>query len=234
LQDPLSISQVDMNILINSEVEALVPIWTLVLRSVGSLSLKEVKVALASLVTARTVFKKNFLRGEEEISTGHLDLFLQRALLEIDHASVTDCASILKSSKSLSKSFEPPSQAVRQIQEQMLGKYKLNSECEPNTLGLIIENLPSGSFPSFQPQITELTAKITPFLNEFSPEQAINIIIGLSNSGSKVPFKFINPIEFVSIEDLKKIPRQALVQFSRIAIENDLVTENLTGQILGR
>lgn len=234
LQDPLTISNIDLNVLMMCDDDALIPIWNIIMKNIQNLSFREVSVVLYSASTTQNIFNKYFMEGNQKMSTEILTQFLEQALSDIERSTAMDCALLLKLSKTLTTIPSTLGKITEKIQRKMIEKYELNNNYEPISISFIAEALPLGCYSENQDKVNEIVKKLTEKLDEINLEQLIYSILGLENSGCKVPFEYFIALDNISYEDLNKVHYLALYELVESAIKNRILSENLTSLVLSR
>lgn len=234
LQDPLTISSIDLNILLNCDDNALTPIWNIIVKNVKNLSFKDVKIVLFSASTTQNIFNKRFMHGEEKVSTEILNQLLSQAMEHIKDSTALDCALLLKLSKTLTMSHSPLTKIAERLQQTMLEKYEVGNTLEPISVSLIAESLPTGCYSGNQEKVNDIVRKLSQNLNEIYHEQLIYTVLGIDKAGCKVPLECFIALDKVSLEDMSKVHHRTLFELVELAIKGGVLSEALSTYTLTR
>jgi hypothetical protein len=230
LKDPYQVSQLDMNLLLNSETECMSKVWSFAVEKAESLSFQESHTLLACINTLQEYFKKRMTADGEKVKPEMIEKVLMRAKKLTTEASALDLAKLLSTAHSLLKGGS--TQSLVQLKTDMMSKLTDISEIPSNDLCYIIENLPVNCNSTHGPLIKKIMEKMQPVLPELSSESLIACFFGLSNAGYEIPFRLVYHIDKVSKEFLKKLSPETLSSLGTILSQKKMMSEELMKSII--
>lgn len=230
LKDPYQISQLDLNVLLNSDPLVLAPIWNLSLERVDYLDYKQVHTLLASIHTLQDNFKKRFTADGGKILASSVEKALIRIKKISSELTSLDIAKILHISNLLLREEVVPTSLL--LKQDMLSQLNSLNELTETDLFVILENLPLNSYQEHSQTIQNIISRIKSTLPETSSEKVIAAVFGMQNAGCSLPFRFTYYIDSIPKDFLKKLSPPTLYQLCRILSEKNMLSEETGKNII--
>ena len=230
LAEANSISQYNMNTLINSEAKVMAPIWNLVKERMETLSFTQVSTVLLAVCTLQESFKKNFEENGGKIQAGVIEKLLARANNSENEESASEIARLLHVANVLLKAETVAS--LPPLQAKMLRRLGEIQELSDSEVSLLLENLPEGSYSTHKAKIDELLVRFQSSLPRISSEKLIAGVFGLHHSECAIPFKLVYSIDSLPKDFLKKLSPDSLFRLSKILGSNQMLSEEIGKTII--
>ncbi|OMJ70022.1 hypothetical protein SteCoe_32111 [Stentor coeruleus] len=229
LKDPYQISQLDINILLNTEPTCMAPIWNHILNNIEQASFPQLISFISSMHTLQDFFKKRINAELEKFSSENIEKVFVQALKISDKTSSLEIARLLTIANLMLKD---PTPTILALKNKMLDRAGNLEDINPLDLFYILENLPVGCNKTHKQFIENTLIRVYDVLPDMSSEKLLGLLFGLYNSGAEIPFNVIYYIDLLPKEFLKKSPPITLNRLAKILSEKGVLSEDIGNNII--
>ena len=230
LSDLYHISQLDMNVLLNTDSDLLAPVWELVFKRLDELSPQNLYVVLKSLPILQNFFMKNFSAGSR-IDVESLEHLLSQVSKHISHYSPYEIAKVIEMSNKLTTSVK-----IQNIQNEL--KHKVADSLEDlsiyteNQLLTLLDAFPPGSYYTHKEIIDRIVKKVyyKPRSSKF--ERPLQTLYTLKNLGAPFPVNLVLELNFLPRDFLRRLAPLSLVQTAKILCEQEKLSVDMARNIM--
>jgi hypothetical protein len=223
-KDPYQISQLDINILLNTDPACMAPIWSYVLDRIELASFPQLISFISSIHVLQDFFKKRINPEGNKFSPENIEKVLVRARKISIEASSLEIARLLNVSNSLLK--EPTSTSLA-LKNEMLDRAGNLEDVSPADLFYFLENLPAGCYSTHKQLIQNTLERASKIMSDVSSEKLLGLLFGLYNSGAEIPFNVIYYVDLLPRDFLRKLSPVTLNHLAKILSEKKVLSEDM-------
>lgn len=230
IKDTTRITDINFNVLINTEENSLTKIWQFLFDNVKFLAFQQISSLVQAASVLQNVFKKDFFPGEKKIPRNFVEALLSQACDTSENVGSMEIANLLSAVESLSdvQEFE----LIERLQSKMIEKFDMADVIDDMNLIKVLTNLPSKSYLKYSEKIDQIEARVKYLIDSLSYEQLINMIFGLNRSGKKISFQLTEYVDNLLIDGLKKVNSPRLKDFTEVLISQKLISEVFAGNLI--